>query len=132
LIAEALSLGEHAQSSNATVTHRLQLYMLRREQGRLAEVEDLIRRTAAQYPGKSAWRCVMANLTATLGIEAESREHLSGLAQDDFAEVVFDDSWLVRHGVRGGDGRCARRHAAGRGALPTPTPLRRSGGRDLS
>ena len=41
--------GERAQSWNAAVTYRLQLYVLRRQQGRLEEVEDLVRRSVEEY-----------------------------------------------------------------------------------
>jgi hypothetical protein len=37
----------------------------------------------------------MANLTAKLGVETECRDHLTGLAHEGFAEVAFEDPWLV-------------------------------------
>ena len=54
----ARALGERAQSWNATVTYRLQLYALRREQGRLAEIEELVRRSVAGLPDLPDFRCV--------------------------------------------------------------------------
>jgi hypothetical protein len=49
LIAEALALGQQAESWNALVSQRLALFVLRRAQGRLAELEDTVaRRTSTR------------------------------------------------------------------------------------
>ena len=41
LINEALELGERAQSWNARIAYRLQLFLLREAQGRLAELSEI-------------------------------------------------------------------------------------------
>ena len=75
LMERARHIGERAQSWNAVVSWRLQLYVLRREQGRLDEIEDpgppLARRVpdlhdlgAASWhtrPPRSAWRTRLAS-----------------------------------------------------------------------
>jgi DNA-binding SARP family transcriptional activator/tetratricopeptide (TPR) repeat protein len=99
LISAARGLGELAQAWSAEVTYRLQLYVLRREQGRLAEVEDLVRRSVDEYPTYPIWRCVLAQLTAQLGDHAEARAILEALAADRFATVPFDEEWLVSMGL---------------------------------
>jgi len=99
LIAGALRLGERAQSWNAAVAYGLQLYVLRREQGRLAEVEDLVRRSVEEYPTYPIWRCVLAQMAAELGHTAEAREALEALAADRFATLPFDEGWLVSVGL---------------------------------
>ena len=67
LIADALSLGQRAESWSATVSFRLQMYMLRGHQRRLAEVEQDVRRSVDEYPTYPIWRCVLAHMTAKLG-----------------------------------------------------------------
>ena len=94
-IAQALAAGERAQSWNAAVSHGLQLYALRRAQGRLADAEAMIRGSAGRYPTYTVWRCVLVDTVAQLGHEAEARAELQSLALDDFASLPFDEEWLV-------------------------------------
>jgi tetratricopeptide (TPR) repeat protein len=91
--------GERAQSWNARVSYGLQLYMLRRAQGRLAEVHDLVRRSADKHPTYPICRCVLAQTAAELGHFAEAREALGALAEGGFAGVTFDEEWLVSVGL---------------------------------
>ena len=95
LIPQALGFGESAHAAIATNAFRLQLFLLRREQGRLAEVEDIARRSDAEFPASRVWRCVLAQMTAELGLNAESKRTLDGLAADDFAGLPFREAWLV-------------------------------------
>ena len=68
-----------AQSWNAAVSHGLQLYALRRAQGRLADAEEMIRESAGRYPTYTVWRCVLVDTLAELGHEAEARAELQSL-----------------------------------------------------
>jgi tetratricopeptide (TPR) repeat protein len=95
LIVDALNLGTRAQSWNAGVSFNVQLYLLRSEQGRLGEVELLIRRSTEEYPTYPVFRCALALMTAELGRADESRELFAALAKNNFAELPFDDVWLV-------------------------------------
>jgi DNA-binding SARP family transcriptional activator/tetratricopeptide (TPR) repeat protein len=99
LIAGARSRAERVLSWNATVSHGLQLYALRREQGRLQEVEDLVRRSVEEYPTYPIWRCVRAQMASELGYTAEAHEALEALAADGFAGLPFDEEWLVSLGL---------------------------------
>ncbi len=94
LIAAAFDLGRRAESWSATVSHGLQLYMLRRHQGRLAEVEQDVRRSVAAYPTYPIWRCVFAHMTATLGQQSESRAAFDALAASSFGAIPMDEMWL--------------------------------------
>ena len=98
-ISEAHARGERAQSWNATVTYRLQMYVLRRQQGRLEEIEDIVRRSVAEYPTYPIWRCVFAQVQAELGHAGEARDGLDALAADGYASVPFDEEWLVSIGL---------------------------------
>jgi tetratricopeptide (TPR) repeat protein len=95
LVEAARELGERTQGWNAAVTHRLQLYALRREQERLGEVEDLIRRSVAELPTYPIIRCVQAHVLAELGAHDEARATLEALTRDRCAALPFDEEWLV-------------------------------------
>jgi tetratricopeptide (TPR) repeat protein len=95
LIEQTRILGERAQSWNAAVSFRLQLYVLRWEQGRLEEVQDMVKRSVEDYPTYAVWRCVEAHMATELGLATEAREIVEILAADDFAGVPFDAEWLV-------------------------------------
>ncbi len=77
------------------MTYRLQLYLLRREQGRLAEVADVLRASPIDYPTYPIFRAVQAQAAAELGHAEEARDALEALTRDDFAAVPFDEEWLV-------------------------------------
>ena len=69
--------------------------MLRREQGRLDEVADLVRRSAEQHQTYPIWRCVHAQTAAALGLEREARSALASMFEDDVPALPFDEEWLV-------------------------------------
>ena len=99
LMTGARNLGKRAQSWSAEVSYGLQLYLLRREQDRLAEVEELVRRAVEEHPTYPIWRCVLAQMLAELGHTDEARQTLDGLAADGFAQVPFDETRLVSLGL---------------------------------
>jgi len=86
---------------NAEMSRRLQLYVLRRGQGRLDELVDtqqaeLEAFTFRTYPIVD---CVLARLHDELGRDADSARIFSALAKDDFAQIPFDEEWLVSVGL---------------------------------
>jgi DNA-binding SARP family transcriptional activator/tetratricopeptide (TPR) repeat protein len=95
LVAAARDLGERTQGWNATVTHRLQLYALRREQDRLGEIEELVRRSVAEFATYPIFRCVQTHVLAQLGAHDEARAALEALTRDRCAALPFDEEWLV-------------------------------------
>ncbi|MDP9283674.1 MAG: AAA family ATPase, partial [Actinomycetota bacterium] len=95
LIAESRSVGERAQSWNAAVTYGLQLYLLRREQGRLDEVAEPVRQARAKYPTYPIWRCTLVSMLAELGSTVEARAEFEVLAADRFTGLPFDEEWTV-------------------------------------
>jgi tetratricopeptide (TPR) repeat protein len=94
LIAEGLSVGKLA-SSSSTDTYRIQMYMLRREQGRLSEIHDLVRSSMETYPTYGLWRCVLAQSAAALGYACEARTVFEAIAAHGFTGLAFDEEWLV-------------------------------------
>jgi tetratricopeptide (TPR) repeat protein len=95
LIAEARSIGERTLSWSAGVSHGLQLYVLRREQGRLEDVEDLVVRAATDHPTYPIWRCVLANMRAELASTAAARSDLDSLSTDRYSAIPFDEEWAI-------------------------------------
>ena len=91
---ETLDLGERAMGWNAAITHGLQLSALRREQGRVHEVEELVRRAAAEHPSYPVWRCVLANVLIHIDAKTEARAELDVLT-DDTDPLPFDEEWEV-------------------------------------
>jgi tetratricopeptide (TPR) repeat protein len=93
LISETLVLGRRAQSWNALVTQRRALFVLRRAQGRLAELEDTIRRSIHEYPALLRFRCALAHLYGDLGREGEARAVFDTLLSQDLARLYRDAEW---------------------------------------
>ena len=83
-----------ARRSDADCSYRLAMFVLRREQGRLAEVEDLIREAVPQYPGYRSFRCFIPLLECELGRGDQARRSFEGLAKDEFAGLPRDCEWL--------------------------------------
>jgi tetratricopeptide (TPR) repeat protein len=94
LIEEAVRLGERAQSWDSGFSYRVAMFVLRREQGRLAEIEDLIRGSVDEYPGYREFRCLVVLLEHELGREDEAESAFDELATGDFAAFPRDSEWL--------------------------------------
>ena len=95
LIAEALRIGSEALGWNAKVCHLLQLVVLRRLQGRIAEMEPAAREAAEDYATSyPLCRCAHIHVLAALGREDEARAGLAALAPEGFGVLDFDETWL--------------------------------------
>ena len=92
-IHEALELGRLAQSANAELAFDLQLYALRREQGRLEELVETVERAVDDYPGYPVLRFVCIDILVELGREDDARAAFDACAADDF-RLDPDDQWL--------------------------------------
>lgn len=82
------------ETMDADVAYRLQLFGLRKDQGRIGEVEAVIRRSVDDYPWYPMFRCALAHLYAELGQEREARLVFAELARDGFAAIPRDIGWL--------------------------------------
>jgi tetratricopeptide (TPR) repeat protein len=94
-IMRARELGVGALEWSANVSYVMQLYLLRREQGRLDEIEELVERTAQECPTYPVLRCVLAALRAEVGNLDGARQMLEAIAQDEFAALPVDEEWLL-------------------------------------
>jgi DNA-binding CsgD family transcriptional regulator/tetratricopeptide (TPR) repeat protein len=86
-LSEADALAERSHEWSRLLTGRdasgvygIQMFSVRREQGRLAELAPVVRVLAADPSRGGAWRPGLASLLVELGMEAESRRELGRVA----------------------------------------------------
>jgi DNA-binding CsgD family transcriptional regulator/tetratricopeptide (TPR) repeat protein len=94
LIAKTLEAGRQAQAWDAEASHLFALFGLRREQGRLAELEDALRRAPLDYPGYRSLRCMLLATLCDLGRLDEARALFEQLATGEFATFPKNSEWL--------------------------------------
>ena len=109
---ETLAIGRRGHAENAVHVYAQAMFNIRREQGRLGEVEEAVRGFIAMYPAVPAWRCSLALLHVELGREAEARAEFDALAAAGFDALPRDANWLIAvtllAEVCGGSGDAAR------------------------
>lgn len=74
---------------------RMHRFLLRREQGRLAEEEATVHASVEEFPWYPLHRAALACLLAELGRPAEARLVLEELATDRFGALNRDNEWLL-------------------------------------
>ncbi|MGH7859056.1 MAG: tetratricopeptide repeat protein, partial [Candidatus Binatia bacterium] len=94
LAEEALRASERGKAAQGPILYLVQLFEIRRAQGRLAELEPALRALALQYPAIAAFRTGLALVYAELGREAEARAELERLAANDFTDLPRDRNWM--------------------------------------
>src|SRR5262249_5656856 len=70
-------------------------FTLRREQGRLKELEPVVRYFVQQHTATAAWRPGLALIYSELGRTEEARAEFEQLAQQDFADLPRDALWMA-------------------------------------
>ena len=73
--------------------YSVQMFAIRREQGRLGEVAPIVRLAAKLHPSEPTWRPGLAVLCAELGMVDEARHEFATMAPDGFASVPRDSMW---------------------------------------
>jgi DNA-binding CsgD family transcriptional regulator/tetratricopeptide (TPR) repeat protein len=94
LIEETLETGRQAQTWDAEASYLFALFVLRREQGRLAELEEDLRRAPITHPGYRSLRCMLLATLCDLGRLEEARVLFDQLAAGEFAAFPKDNEWL--------------------------------------
>jgi DNA-binding CsgD family transcriptional regulator len=92
---QALTIGQRVQAENAEGTFGVQMFTLRRGQGRLRELEPAVRSFVQQHPVTSTWRPGLALIYCELGLELEARAEFEHLAAHDFTNLPRDALWLT-------------------------------------
>jgi len=94
LAEEALELGRASHGEVATGVYGVQMFTIRREQGRLAEVAPVLRRFIDEDPQDAAWRPGLALIASDLGFDQAARKSFEDLAAGGFTFPV-DAKWSV-------------------------------------
>jgi class 3 adenylate cyclase len=87
------------QGELANQVFNLQLYFLRRLQGRLAEALPALRAGISRFSANPIWRCLLACAHAETGNEGEARREFDELAEDDFSALRDDVNYLFDLGL---------------------------------
>jgi DNA-binding SARP family transcriptional activator len=96
LIEETATVGERAQSRRAAAVARtLPLFLLRREQGRLAETEREILGPGHEFSGPLVRGSVLAHIHARLERRDEAQAALDELMSRDLSNWHVDEEWLM-------------------------------------
>jgi DNA-binding CsgD family transcriptional regulator/tetratricopeptide (TPR) repeat protein len=93
LARQALSLGRQVRAENVEGAFGLQMFTLRREQGRLAELKPVVQGFIRQHTATAAWRPGLALIYCELGLREEARSEFEKLAKRDFADLPRDALW---------------------------------------
>ena len=94
LAQQAFAVGQRMQTETAAGVFGLQMFTLRREQGRLKEIEPAVKYFLQQHTAAAAWRPGLALIYSELGRTREAREAFEQLAQNDFADLPRDALWM--------------------------------------
>ena len=94
LAQQAYAIGQGLQTETAAGIFGLQMFALRREQGRLKEVEPAIRVFIQQHSAAAAWRPGLAVIYSELGRTEEARAEFDKLAQHGFVDLPRDGGWM--------------------------------------
>ena len=92
---ETLEIGRNGQAENAVNYFAMAMFNIRREQGRLAEVEPSVRRFIELYPALVAWRAALALLLVELDRPDDARTAFDALADEGFESLPRDANWLI-------------------------------------
>lgn len=93
---EALELGQKVEFESAILAFGARLGVLRREQGRLAEIEGLFHGvTQGTAVIDSGWRCATTLLLAEIGRHDAARAEIEQLYDHDADNLRNDPEWMV-------------------------------------
>jgi DNA-binding SARP family transcriptional activator len=95
LAAEAVAAGAPAEAVTVSQYYAIQLLGIRRDQGRMGELEPAARKMIEENPARPAWRAALATLLCEEGRLDEAREEFSRLAIGDFNDIPKDLDWLI-------------------------------------
>jgi len=95
LIQQGVLVGQRAGQADVLQFLGVQMFALRREQGRLEELETPVQNLIQQYPAVPAWRAALGYLYSELGREADARSALESLAGSELASLPRDINWLI-------------------------------------
>ncbi|TMG02036.1 MAG: hypothetical protein E6I03_07000, partial [Chloroflexi bacterium] len=92
---KAFETGRLADPDNFLQMYSVQLFSIRREQGRMEEMLPATQAFVAQLPLVPAWRAGLAYQYAEAGRKEESRREFEVLAADAFSALPADGNWPI-------------------------------------
>jgi len=107
-LADAEQLGAHALAlrppddmNNVAQFHAVQLFSIRREQGRLAELEPAVTTMVERHAALPIWRAGLALLHVDAGRPEAAQRALDVLADERFANYPRDANWIPLLAIAG-------------------------------
>jgi tetratricopeptide (TPR) repeat protein len=95
---EGFQIGTDSGQGEAAGAYAVQLFEVRRQQGRASEVDELLTTAVAQYPHLPLARAALASLSCEIGNGARAADLLHSDAVDGFAHVPYDLFWAYSMG----------------------------------
>jgi hypothetical protein len=95
LAAAARAAGAPAAALTARQYYAIQLLAIRREQGRMGEIEDAARQMVAANQSRPAWRAALATVLWESGKLDDAGAELERLAQEGFRDIPRDGDWIT-------------------------------------
>lgn len=92
---EGFTLGQQAQTPNAFLLFAVQLFSLRREQGRLQELENPLKALIERFPAIPSLATGLAFIYSELGKEEDTRREFERFVHNDFADLPRDQGWFT-------------------------------------
>jgi hypothetical protein len=98
---QALEIGREVQGEIAPGVYGVQMFSIRREQGRLAEVAPVLKRFIDDNPRDAAWRPGLAIIASDLGFADAARKAFAEMAASgfDFAPDAYADPVVSGRGL---------------------------------
>jgi tetratricopeptide (TPR) repeat protein len=93
LLHDAYEIGREPYPTESRAAYVIQLYLLRREQGRVDEARDGLAEIAAASPARPFFRCALSALAVDTGRTSDARHLLEELAPRRFEIVPRDNEW---------------------------------------
>lgn len=120
-LAEALStaafeVGQRSRASDARSAFAGHMFQLRREQGQLEAVEELVGEAARDLVWYPVFKVARAVIYLETGREAQARDEFEALAANDFGAFTFDNYWVYNMSLLA-ELAAALSHAAGAAVL---------------
>jgi len=94
LAQQALAYGQRIETEASSGIFGIQMFAVRREQGRLKEIEPVVRVFLQQHSADGAWRPGLAVIFSDLGLVADARAEFEILAEHDFDDLPLDMVWM--------------------------------------
>ncbi|MGD2077038.1 MAG: hypothetical protein PVH18_01545, partial [Chloroflexota bacterium] len=95
LVGQALEIGRQMRVENHDGVYGMQMFTIRREQGRLKELAPVLRLIVSQNPATAIWRPGLALMYAELDMRGEAEVEFEKLALNDFGNLSRDGLWVT-------------------------------------